>query len=150
MSENLQETPGENRGDGAEWEAEEQARLERRALRQRWPLTSEKRRELIERQIERALTAKKTREATQAFRAVLAAEQQNMEDEKRAEGGETINVRVSADESRAGLLATIAALRDRAGEGADTRLLAGEGAAAGTGVDAAQGSADGGLLQPGA
>ena len=61
-------------------------RLERRALLSRWHIPEHYRQGMLLRQIQRVL-AKETsaRDATQAFRAILAAEEQNMEEEKRVD-----------------------------------------------------------------
>ena len=69
------------------------ARLEARSLKRRWPISEEVKEAMLRRQATIALDRESSRrEATQAFRAVLAAEEQNMEDEKTARGGETLNV----------------------------------------------------------
>ena len=59
-------------------------RLITRAIRQRWPIPADKRAALIDRQIEIA-TSKDVSpgESTSAFKAVLAANQQNIEAENR-------------------------------------------------------------------
>ena len=59
-------------------------RLITRAIRQKWPIPSDKRAALIDRQVEIA-TSKEVSpgEATSAFRAVLAANQQNLAAEQR-------------------------------------------------------------------
>lgn len=57
-------------------------RLVERALRQRWPVPKEVRQALIDRQIAIATNPKSApREATIAFKAILAAESQNQADE---------------------------------------------------------------------
>src|ERR1700704_4332863 len=50
------------------------ARLERKALRRRWPITDTQRELMLERQVTTALFADSNRESTNAFKAILAAE----------------------------------------------------------------------------
>jgi hypothetical protein len=60
------------------------ARLERQAVLQRWPVKEDYREALINRQIAIAIDPTSTaKEATIAFRAVLAADLANMEQERR-------------------------------------------------------------------
>lgn len=55
-----------------------------RAIRKRWPIDEDKKPQLLARQIRIAISKKSSpREATSAFKAILAAEAQNMEQERR-------------------------------------------------------------------
>ena len=62
-------------------------RLERQAIRQRWPIPDRFRKPMIDRQVAISIDPKiSPRDATQAFKAVLAADGQNLEEEKIAAG----------------------------------------------------------------
>jgi hypothetical protein len=58
------------------------ARMERRALRQRWPIKREKKRQLIDKLFDLAVgEGSKPREAISAARAIISAEGQNQQDD---------------------------------------------------------------------
>lgn len=89
-------------------------RLLAKAIKKRWPIPDEYRESLIKRQVKIAIDpGSSPREATSAFKAIVAAERQNQEDEHHAEGEthrhEHAHVHVTTDEQRMRL----AALADR-------------------------------------
>jgi hypothetical protein len=70
---------------GSVFEGIRDTRMIERAFRERWPLSEETRKQLLERQVEIALSKEVSpREATSAFRSVLSADKMNMAEEKRA------------------------------------------------------------------
>lgn len=67
-----------------------------RALQRRWPLTSEHRARLVDVLYQRAISPEtKLRDSNQAIRTIIAVEQQNIDDERHADGGERLNLNVS-------------------------------------------------------
>lgn len=101
------------------------AKLERAALIQRWPVPDHYRPALINRQVAIAIDPNtEPREATQAFRAVLAADQMNLDAEREPAPAAAVNVNVGVnvgvsldDQTRAAALARLhAAVGRRSGD----------------------------------
>jgi len=109
--------PSENGGGwGSEYlDPRKLARLERQALRGKWVSTPEERRALIKRQIDIAINAIENRESTQAARAVISAEGQNLAAELKATPGVEIHAHAvfGIEELRACILAGIGGERER-------------------------------------
>lgn len=86
-------------------------RLISKAIKQRWPVPTEYREALVKRQINIAINPQSSaREATLAFKAILAAEAQNQEDEHHAEGElHRHDHTIRAADDRRGRLALLAA-----------------------------------------
>lgn len=90
-------------------------RLERRAIKERWPIPEHYRKPLVDRQVKIALDPDKTsREATSAFTALLQAERQNMQDDGIGDPSQQVNVNVSVnDDARRDFLISLReALKD--------------------------------------
>ena len=74
------------------------ARMERRALRSRWGVKDEYKQAILKRVVENGLASDTSpRDATQALRALIAAEQQDYEKDRADAGGETVNVNLSGE-----------------------------------------------------
>ena len=81
---NHEDLPSETSGERGNFVTKQEIALEQRAIRQQWNIPEELRAEIIDRQLAIASDPETpARDATRAFQAILQANAQNMEQEKR-------------------------------------------------------------------